>query len=135
MQPPVLEIAVLATVADDHAVQLPIVRVSRDPDDQLLAPVQEVVRTQLGVDRPALELYVPEAPAGAGRIPALLVLEPGEPIRTRGTPAVAIEELPAPVGARARVWVEELTGHRPAPALRPAWARPGWTARITGWLD
>lgn len=36
---------------------------------------------------------------------------------------------------RAAGWAAELSGARPVPSLRPAWARPGWTARITEWLD
>ncbi|MFN8620757.1 MAG: aminoglycoside phosphotransferase family protein [Chloroflexota bacterium] len=135
MQPPVLEIAVLAPAADDPAVRLPLVHLARDPDDQLLAPVQHEVRTQLGIDRPALELFVPEPAAGASPIPALLVLEPGAPLGDGAPGTVGLDALAGAIVERAREWVDELAGHRPAPALRPAWARPGWTARITDWLD
>ena len=146
---PILEIAVLAPDADGRIRSVPRLSLQRDPDDLLLPHVQRVVRTVLGLDRPALEVFVPDVAAEGAPIPVLLVLEPRADGGAAG-PAAHRNDPPDPadpVGstdlavlhpllrARAADWAADLTGSRPVPGLRPAWARPGWTARIGEWLD
>jgi hypothetical protein len=137
---PVIDLAVLAPDADGRIPALPRLTLEADPDDRLLAPVQVAVRARLGVDRPALELFIPDVPSGASRIPALLVLEPGEgtgPAGGAGIAGAAIDlvRLDPPIADRAAGWAAELAGQRPYPSMRPAWARPGWNGRIGDWLD
>ncbi len=145
---PVLDIAVLAPDAAGHITAVPRLTLQRDPDDLLLPHVQRAVRAELGLDRPALEVFVPDVVADGAPIPVLLVLEPGTDhgTRTAGPSAhptgptgptgpTALAGLHPLLRARAADWAADLAGSRPAPGLRPAWARPGWTARITEWLD
>jgi hypothetical protein len=138
---PVLDLAVLAPDADGRIPALPRLTLHADPDDRLLPHVQRAVRAELGLDRAALELFVPDVPGDTARIPVLLVLEPGDGrapagLSTGTTPSPADPDPLDPLVAdRAAAWAAELAGQRPFPSLRPAWARPGWNGRIADWLD
>jgi hypothetical protein len=133
---PVLDIAVLAPGADERIPALPRLTLRADPDDRLLPLVRRAVAAQLGIDRAALELFVPDVAPDAARIPLLLVLEPGSPAAGITAPAPDDPQPLDPLVAdRAVAWGAELSGRRPFPSLRPAWARPGWNGRIADWLD
>ena len=141
----------LAPDADGRILSVPRLTLQRDPDDLLLPHVQRAVRAEIGIDRPALEVFVPDHTADEAPLPVLLVLEPDTAVgpgaavgaATAGGPAdpidradpSALADLHPLLRARAVDWAADLTGSRPVPALRPAWARPGWTTRIAGWLD
>ena len=131
---PILDIEVLAPDADGRIHAVPRLALERDPDDLLLPHVQRAIRAQLGVDRVALEVFVPDGATDLAPIPVLLILEPGTG-GTTGRPVADIATLHPLLRDRAAGWAAELAGARPMPALRPAWARPGWTARIADWLD
>jgi hypothetical protein len=134
MTVPVLEIVVVAPDADGRIPALPPLILQRHPDDTLLPSVQSLVRARLGLERPALELFVPDLePVGHGAVPVLLVLEPGGVGAASATLDPA--SLPELLRDRAAMWAAEVAGDRPVPSLRPSWARPGWADRIETWLD
>lgn len=136
---PILEIAVLAPDADGRIPAVSRLTLARDPDDLLLPHIQRAIRAELHIDRPALEVFVPETTTGQARIPVLVVLEPGPDrdavsVADSGADQVLATLHPL-LRERAVDWAADLAGARPVPGLRPAWARPGWTTRITDWLD
>ena len=109
--------------------------------------VEAVVRAAASawsLDTPLLELHFDETqhddePAEA--IPALVVFEAppvgwSAPDGLRWQPLVR-DARGIPDGLRGRVdeLVSEWREAGPPPALRPAWARPGWRARADGWIE
>ncbi len=130
----VVDLAVLAPDPSGAVTAPSLIELEAAPDERLLPRARDAVRTTLGVDRPALELFVPDVPAGSPRVPSLLVLEPGPVVapRDRGLDGRDLDPL---LAARAADWTAELAGAQPTPPLRAAWARPGWAARTGAWLD
>jgi len=133
----VVELWVLAPDGAGKVLPLPPLEVSVGPGQRLLPPARRAVEARYGLDRPVLELFVPDGIEALERVPVLLVLEPGTGVPPGPVEAQSLDigTLPPLLRGRAASWLEELVGRVATPALRAAWSRPGWHARTVAWLD
>ncbi|MEO7118835.1 MAG: aminoglycoside phosphotransferase family protein [Candidatus Limnocylindrales bacterium] len=111
-------------------------------DDPVMPTVRVVLAERYGVTAPILELHAPDGGEGPTPGPVLVVTEPraADESPPGGLTSALLAEIgpdavPPELVPRLSTWTAELGHEAPVPALRPAWSRPGWASRVTGWLD
>lgn len=129
---PTVTIHVLAPDVAGRVPAVPAVDVRLGPGQRILPVARKAIARELGMDRPVLEVFVPQAAETLDRVPVLLVLEPGSDIVDG--PSMDPTHLPDPLQDRAATWLAEWSGAPSAP-LRAAWSRPGWFDTVRSWLD
>ena len=150
---PTVEVVVLAPDDSRHLLtlgggtirfplRLPSWQMEIGEDERLLPPARRELVSRLGIETPVLEVFLPEGIESMSPAPVLMVLEPvdegsSEPVdaRWRDIRRITSDLLPPALASRAQTWLDELDQRAEVPELRPAWARPGWLARVRTWLD
>jgi hypothetical protein len=133
---PIVELYVLAPDAAGRVPATSPIEIRLGPGQRILPAARRAIATDPALDRPVLEVFVPEGAETLDRIPVLIVLEPAADPATRPATGPALDQarLPPDLQARAATWFAEWSGAA-IPDLRAAWARPGWFDAARAWLD
>jgi len=127
----------------DAAGRLPRLAVDGDQDEAVVIAVDQILREEWRFPAPILETHPQwDGVAEGDPIPVLVTTEPApaawEPpgslvFGIEGT--ADLDGLPEPLVPRARELLAELRTRSEPPPLRPRWARSGWHARASAWMQ